>query len=105
FLVRLLEEAAISSRIAGATGLGRMRDQGALEPLLKLAVRKGEPPQVRAAAVAALGFLAQKSSFPPLARVAIDSHYGLQNECIDEIATRAGSLMKTTEEGGTQRVR
>jgi HEAT repeat protein len=89
-------------RKAAATALGRMRDQRGVEPLLKVA-KSDETPAVRAAAIAALGAIGRRTDRPPFARVAIDAYYGLQNEAIDEVATRAGSLMKTTEEGGAQR--
>jgi HEAT repeat protein len=90
-----------AQRKAAATGLGRMRDQRAIDPLLKVA--KGpDGVVVRAAAIAALGAVARRTDRPPFARVAIDAYYGLQNEAIDEVATWAGSLMKTTEEGGGQ---
>jgi HEAT repeat protein len=103
-LARLLGKSSESTRKAAAVGLGRMRDERGVEPLLKAAKGDRSVP-VRAAAIAALGEIARRSERPPFARVAIDSYYGLQNEAIDEIATRAGSLMKSTEEGGAQRQR
>lgn len=95
----LLAKGVDSLRTAAAAGLGRMRDERGIDPLLK-AAKSGEPLVVRVAAIAALGQVGRKTERPPFARVAIDAYFGLQNEAIDEIATRAGSLMKTTEEGG-----
>ena len=75
-----------------------MRDQRGIEPLIKVAKAK-DSPVVRAAAIEALGSIARRAEMPPLARVAVDAYYGLKNEVIDDVATRVGSLMKTTEEG------
>ena len=57
------------------------------------------------AVVLALGSVARPTNLSPLARIAIDAYYGLMNEAIDETATRVGSLMKTTEEGGGQGIK
>jgi HEAT repeat protein len=105
FLSQLLQnKGAEPARKAGALGLGRMRDQGALEVLLKVAKADGSV-AVRAAAISALGMVARRTEQLPFARVAIDAYYGIQNEAIDEVATRVGSLMKTTEEGGGQEIK
>jgi HEAT repeat protein len=102
FLTGLLQKSPLeSARKAAAIGLGRMRDQRGVDALVKAARGDGSP-VVRAAAVAALGTVARRTNLPPFARVAIDAYYGLQNEAIDDVATWAGSLMKTTEEGGNQ---
>jgi HEAT repeat protein len=93
-----------SGRKAAAIGLGRMRDERAVDALLRVA-KGGESPFVRAAAISALGSVARRTNMHPLARVAIDAYYGLQNEAIDDVATIVGSLMKTTEEGGGQTVK
>jgi glutathione peroxidase len=100
----LLGKSPEALRKAAALGLGRMRDQRGVEPLVKVA-RADDSVSVRAAAIAALGAVARRVDRPPFARVAIDAYYGIQNEAIDEIATRAGSLMKTTEEGGGQKAK
>ena len=102
FLERhLFAKGTDASRGAAATALGRMRDRRGIAPLLKI-VKAHEPPVLRAAAISALGLIARRLDRPPFARVAIDAYYGIQNEAIDDVATLAGSLMKTTEEGGGQ---
>jgi hypothetical protein len=104
-LQKLLQGSPVESvRSAAATALGRMRDQRGVDSLLK-AAKGDQSPAVRAAAILALGSVARHSNLPPLARVAIDAYYGIMNEAIDETATRVGSLMKTTEEGGGQGVK
>ena len=95
----LLGKNTDATRKAAAIGLGRMRDHRALEALIKVA-NSDVSVTVRAAAVSALGEVARRSFRPPFSRIAIDAYYGLQNEAIDEMATRVGSLMRTTEEGG-----
>lgn len=102
-LVRLLTSpsSTASLRLAAATGLGRMRDRRGIDPLI--AATKSEALSASAAAaVTALGAVGRRTERPPFARVAIDAYYGICNEAIDEVARRAGSIMKQTEEGGSQ---
>jgi HEAT repeat protein len=89
-LLRLMKEGPVEMRCVAATCLGRMGDQAALEPLLAAAFDAAEVDATRAAAVEALGLLAQRAPTPPLARVAIDAGWDLPNDAIEEITRRAG---------------
>lgn len=75
----------VTLRAWAANGLARMGDRRGVAPLMKLIKSPGEQQVVRAAAVAALGFLCQRNPWPPFARVSIDSNFDLDNEALDYI--------------------
>ena len=62
--------------------------------------RKSEPNVVRAAAVEALGRLAQRKPGSPLTRIAIDHYYASRNDPIEDVCARVGGIGKLTENGG-----
>lgn len=75
----------VTLRASAANGLARMGDRRGVAPLIKIIRNPSEQQLVRAAAVAALGFLCQRNPWPPFARVAIDSSFDIDNEAIDQI--------------------
>jgi HEAT repeat protein len=98
-LVGLAAEGPPASRSGAVLGIGRLGDHRGVEALVKLA-RKSEPNVVRAAAIEAIGRLAQRKSGSPLTRIAIDHYYASRNEPIEEVCARVGGIGKLTENGG-----
>ncbi len=86
-LLALLEQSGtLSVRAAVAAGLGRRGDKSAIDPLAAFAKNPTKPDFARAFAVAALGILGDKSpALPPFARFAIDAHYGVRHEVLEEL--------------------
>ncbi len=85
-LVKLLNDSGtINVKGAVATALGRMGDRRAFDALRKIIENPSEQPLARAFAVVGLGILAQRNPWPPFSRIAIDGHYGLTNEAVDEL--------------------
>lgn len=76
----------LASKGGIAAGIGRMGDFRAMTPLITLARDEGAQDIQRAFAVTALGILAEKNpGLPPFSRVAIDAHYELRDNVLEEL--------------------
>jgi len=77
---------ALAAKGGIATGLGRMGDHRAIEALVTIATDEAEQDITRAFAVTALGILGEREpGLPPFSRVAIDAHYELRIDVLDEL--------------------
>ena len=82
YFIRMLSEDNETSRWKAAESLGRMRDPGAVEPLID--TLWDDDSRVRLKAAWALGQIGDIRAIPPLRRL-----YRMENESVREIITEA----------------